>query len=175
MARRFRSSVVGSRTRSIRKSTWSFINIPELSIAANTFNLVGVLSAAELALRPFTIVRTHIVVSWASDQVAASEEALGAMGMLVVSEQAVNAGAASIPEPINDADSPWFVWQGMNYKLLFGDATGFDPKASNQYVVDSKAMRKVGINEEIVMMVTNADALHGARFSAIGRFLMKLH
>ncbi len=47
---------------------------------------------------------------WKLDQITASEFVVGAFGMLVVSEDAFAAGAASIPGPFTDAGSDlWMV------------------------------------------------------------------
>ena len=68
------------------------------------------LNAAALALRPFTIVRTRFLVSVVTDQVAADELVLGALGMAVVSDQAVAIGVTAVPTPITDMGSDlWFV------------------------------------------------------------------
>jgi len=174
MARSFRR-VIGGRTRSVRENTWGSLEITQVAIAANTKVLVGSLNAAALALRPFTIVRTHLTQLWVSDQTAAAEVALGAMGFIVATEQAIAAGVASLPDPITEADSPWFLWQGMQSFFQFVTAAGFETQAGREYQTDSKAMRKVGTNEDIAMVVANLDANDGCTYQGVGRFLMKLH
>ncbi len=176
MVRRF-TRVVRGAARSVRQNVWLFIDVPEVSVAVSSKFFLASLDAAALALRPFTVIRTHILISWATDQTSASEEAQGALGEIVVSDQASAAGIASIPSPISNADAPWYVWQAMAFKCLaIGTPSNeFHPRASYQYEVDSKSMRKVGINEDIVMVVENLDATHVARVSAVGRFMVKLH
>ena len=59
-----------------------------------------------------TIVRTRGGFSIASDQAGASESQIGAMGLMVVNDLALAAGAASIPGPVTDRnDDGWFVWE----------------------------------------------------------------
>jgi len=176
MARSFRRMIRG-RSRSVREMIWAGTQFNEASIAANSVVLLTVLNAAALAFRPFTIIRTHMLVSWATDQTSASEETLGALGKIIVSDQAAGAGVASVPDPSIDADAPWYVWQPLAFKsLAIGTPSNeFHPLTSRQYVVDSKAMRKVEGNETSVMVAANADSVHGARISVIGRFLLKLH
>ena len=96
--------------------------------------------------------------------------------MIIVSEQARAAGAGSVPNVVNDADAPWFVWQGLIDSFQFATGTGFNggDAAGKHYTVDSKAMRKVGVNEDMVLMVANVIAGDGALISVQGRFLMKL-
>ncbi len=171
MARGRRTHVVG---RSDRQPVWFGINLQVTTVPGASAILIGSLNAAALLLRPFTVVRTHILVSWSSDQVAASEISNGAFGTIVVSEQALAAGVASIPDPIGEADAPFFTWQAFSQQFLFADATGFESAGWSQYEIDSKAMRKVGNNEDIAFVATNAAAL-GGQIELIGRMLVKLH
>ena len=67
---------------------------------------------------PGTIVRVRGVAFVRSDQTAATEDAFGAVGFAVVSEQARAAGAASLPGPITNEDSElWFLWQPLYVTL----------------------------------------------------------
>ena len=162
------------RTAPKRLNQWAFIDIDPVAVAADAVVLAAQLNAAALLLRPFTIVRTHIQVLWQSDQFAAGETPTGVLGVCVTSEQAT--GVTTIPNPMANADSSaFYVWQPMIADFMFGDATGFDSDAGRQYTVDSKAMRKVGPNEQVRWMVENTSATAGALFTAIGRFLVKLH
>jgi hypothetical protein len=60
------------------------------------------LNAAALALRPFTIVRSRFTYGVISDQAASLEDQVGAVGIAVVSDQAVAVGATAVPTPITD-------------------------------------------------------------------------
>ena len=157
-----------------RASVWAFVDVDSIVVGANSKVLVASLNAAALALRPFTIVRTHLTVFWESDQVAAAERPLGAFGMIVVTDQARAAGAGSVPHPVNEADASWFAWQGLISSLAFASGTGFVEPSGSSYSVDSKAMRKVGINEDMVLMAGNVSAAGGAILSIQGRFLLKM-
>ncbi len=173
MPRRFHQQVRG--TRSVRQNQWLVIDIDEVAIDTNTQLLAASLSAAALLLRPFTVVRTHILVGWRSDQIAASQGCNAAVGLIVVNDQAVVAGVASIPSPVVNQDAPFYVWQPMMQQMIFGSNIGFTQEGYVQYEIDSKAMRKVGPNEDIVVTVENVDNTDGGLFTAIGRFLIKLH
>ena len=94
--------------------------------------------------------------------------------MIVVSDEAVAAGAASIPSPISDASSPWFVWQPLESSVVVASGVGFQEPSGRNYEVDSKAMRKVGQGEDIALMVQE-DNTFGAIVSVTGRMLFKLH
>ena len=121
-----------------------------------------------------TVRRTRALIHWKSDQLVASEYAIGAFGMCVVSEDAFAAGVASVPGPFTDASSDlWFVHQYILSDFIFGDATGFDSMGGRSYEVDSKAMRRVTDEERIVLVFENGSAL-GAQFGFAVRLLGSL-
>jgi len=53
-------------------------------------------------------------------------------------------------------------------------ASGIGVNAGRHFMIDSKAMRKVGDNEDLVGMVSIRNAV-GAAISMEGRILVKLH
>jgi len=73
MARDFTGRRNVSRIRSDRIPVWIGVNIEDTSIAASTGVLVASLNAAALAFRPFTVMRTRLVVQWETDQSIALE------------------------------------------------------------------------------------------------------
>ena len=55
-------------------------------------------------------------------------------------------------------------------------AAGFESNAGSHTVFDSKAMRKVGANEDIAVVVENgAGGDNGAIIRIVGRMLVKFH
>ena len=158
-----------------RSSVWIGLSLAETSVAAGPNNqLLATLNAAALALRPFTIVRTRFQVNYESDQAAVSEFPTGALGFIVANDQAVAAGGGSIPGPVTNSDAPFFVWEGLHGPFTFLDSTGFQQGGTDQRSVDSKAMRKVGNNEDMVIMMGQLSAV-GALIAIQGRMLVKLH
>jgi len=132
--------------------------------------------ATLIASAPFdeaaTIVRTRGMVSIRPQSAAASADFVGAIGIGTVSSEALGVGVTAIPEPFTDADwGGWYVWRSFGYRNDFDDATGvqlFDWG----FEVDSKAMRKVGSNESLVMV---AESFTGAySVSMAVRTLVKL-
>ena len=108
-----------------------------------------------------TIRRTLGGVYVTSDQNAAVENQFGAVGMIVVSDLAIAAGAASVPGPFTDSDDDgWFVWQGFSQRLRFGTAVGFDD-VGRWYPYDSRGMRRTEEGFGFAVMFENADAVHG--------------
>ena len=170
MARRsFRTRTAGPR----RTSLWIGLDL-SVTIPVSSAVLMGVLNAAALALRPFTVVRTRGLLHILSDQAAVTESPSGAFGMMIASDEATTAGAASLPDPLTNSDAPWFVWEPLSLQFNFLTSSGFDADAGHQYMVDSKSMRKVGNNEDIVIVGANSVG-NGAIYRFIGRILVKLH
>ena len=137
---------------------------------------MGTFSAAALLLRPFTIVRTHLYFNVLSDQVSAVEVARGALGLAVVSDQAIAAGIGSVPGPVTDGDaSSWFLWEAWISNFISSTNVGLNSEAGTFQRVDSKAMRKVGPNEDLALVYENSDGAHGVNVVTMGRMLLKLH
>ncbi len=89
-----------------------------------------------------TIRRTLGLLHIRSDQVAATEDQIGAMGAILVSDDALAAGAASIPGPLTDIDdSGWFLWVPFSQNFVLLTGAGFDPRGGVNYPFDSKAQR----------------------------------
>ncbi len=156
-----------------KSKIWLGANVAGAAIAGNTTVLFSVLNATALALRPFTILRTRMLISWSSDQSVASETAVGSYGRIIVKEKASGIGATAIPNPTSDTDADWLVYQGLLRDFLFKSAVGFDD-ANSYYTIDSKAMRKVGPTDDLIGVVDN-DSADGALFTARGRTLIQLH
>ncbi len=157
-----------------RISVWIGVTLRDVSVAADTAVLVGQLNAAALAFRPFTVIRTRLVVGWESDQVAATESPMGGFGIQVVTSAAITAGIGSVPTPISEIDADYFVYQSLISHIEFGSAVGFQKQAFRQYEIDSKAMRKVGPDQDMAITVEETNSF-GAVIAVMGRMLIKLH
>ncbi len=172
MARRFPSS---PRRGPKRLTQWIAIPFGATSVD-NSAVLQLKLNASALLLRPFTVIRTHMEINIISDQTAAAEDYVAALGLCVVSDSASTAGVASVPTPITEADSDlWFVHQWMMNGFDFKDATGFQNGIGQRYVIDSRAMRKVNNDQDIVVVAEGDTAGEGALINSAGRMLVKLH
>ena len=110
---------------------------------------------------PGTIVRVRGHCAAALDVGAADNAMIIGAGLIVVDDDAVAAGAASIPSPIDDLDADW-LWHGFfalnSISGTQGDANGGQ---HSQREIDSKAMRRVKQNSNIVMMI-DGDVLAGS-------------
>ncbi len=157
-----------------RLTQWIGVNLVDFAVPASTAVLVGSLNAAALALRPFTIVRTRLLAWWSSDQIVAQETPMGAFGAIVASEAAVTAGVGSIPTPIIEPNADFFVYQPLIVDFTFITAAGYHPDSGHQYTIDSKAMRKVDIDDDVAFIMEEQNA-NGALAGLMGRMLVKLH
>ena len=136
--------------------------------------IIFALNAAALAMRPFTIIRSRFELFVFSDQSAAIEPQVGAFGIAVVSDQAVAAGVAAVPTPVTDMGSDlWFVHQNYSGRE---SSTVDVSEPGNRISIDSKAMRKVDIGQDIVVVAENDTNVGAGQilFSA-GRMLIKVN
>jgi len=155
------------------KKVWFAQGFSEGVMTGGAKNLLTVLNAAALALRPFTILRTRLLLTFSTDQSSTGETPQGAFGMLVVSDQASGVGITALPGPVTNTDAPFFVYEGLINQFIFGDATGFEHNAGLKVIIDSKAMRKVGNNEDVVQLVELRSA-PGASVAIEGRMLVEV-
>jgi len=143
--------------------------------AANTASIVTQLNAAALALRPFTVVRTRGYMHVESDQSAASESQELSLGVVVVTAQASAIGATAVPTPETDDAADWMVYERIFNSFLFGDATGFNTPAGRFHMIDSKAMRKVDNDSDLLQVIESGTIGAGLIATTYLRTLIKLH
>jgi len=159
-----------------RETSWLEVEPVSSTIGGTTAVITHVMSAAELAKRPFTIIRTHLVIRVISDQFAASEAQIVGVGACVVSDQAVAIGVTAVPTPMVDIESElWFLHQMVFNEFTFGSGVGFDSNAGTMVNIDSKAMRKVNDGEQAIFVVETDNLSAGAIIVVGGRVLIKEH
>jgi len=144
------------------------------TLIASSKNLLSGLSAGALLLRPFTVLRTHMDFLFSSDQLGSGEAPRGQYGQIVVTDSASAIGVTAVPSPSANPEADWFVHQAMSVRFDFVSGVGFDGNAGRGYSVDSKAMRKVGPDDDIVAMFT-MDSAFGGILTNNGRRLIQLH
>ncbi len=162
--------VVGAR----RVSTWfDFLPVEVTQASPGTATLLFSLNAPGLALRPFTIVRTLLTIGVQSDQSAGNEAQTGAVGLAVVSDQSVAIGVTAVPTPITDMASD--LWFAFKLWLQSGSSVN-DGQTGFNYELDSKAMRKVDIGQDIILVVESSGTIGGGVIVRVGgRMLVKTH
>ncbi len=160
-----------------RTKMWIGAGVGSTSLSGNAKTFVSSLSGGALLLRPFTILRTRMEVFIHSDQSAASETLVAAYGKIVVTDTAAAIGVTAIPDPSGISGAPeaaWFVWQAMANRFLFGSSIGFDGSVGHHYEIDSKSMRKVGPDDDVVGIAA-METVAGATMITHGRMLIQLH
>ena len=131
---------------------------------------------ANVGAQESTIVRVRGILSVRSDQQVAVEGAAGAFGMIMVTDEAVAAGAASIPGPASDsADGGWFVWMPFVVPPVVGAiASGTPGPTQVDLVIDSRAMRKFPNGRQLAVVIENSSTVFGMEFYVRFRILLKL-
>ncbi len=162
-----------------RETQWLDIpgSVQTLASPSSAVNL-NLLTTAEKALRPFTVVRTRGVFAINTDQVAASEFQSMALGFCVVSDQAAAIGITALPTPITDQESDlWFVYEQLMAQFEFFTAAGFDSQGATFKEYDSRAMRKVEDGQDIAIVAESdiTGLTLGLQVRHGGRLLIKLH
>ena len=162
--------------RGVRRET-SWLSIPPVEASVNSSSVIALaLTAEELAKRPFTIVRTHIEVFLQSDQAAATENQICAIGGAIVSDQALAIGVTAVPTPVTDIESDlWWFHQSLLGQFCIASGVGFEEPCGGRFVVDSKAMRKVNDDQDAIIVIEASSAGFGAIVGALGRILIKEH
>jgi hypothetical protein len=97
-----------------------------------------------------------------SDQQAVTETQVAAFGCIVVSEDAVAAGIASIPGPVSDDNADWLLHTWLTNRFVFADATGFI-NGGLAVMVDSKARRRVQAEKNTAFVFETDAVSAGAR------------
>jgi len=172
--RRTRPLVRGS---SRRSTSWLDIEPVFNAFSSGLAAITHVMTAAELARRPFTVVRSFIHAHIVTDQTAADEEQFGAIGICIVSSQAAAIGVTAVPTPVIDAASDlWLMHHWISASMTQASSIGFDAASGQAYELASKAMRKCNDDQEIIIVAESSAVIsEGFLLSEAGRILIKDH
>ncbi len=99
-----------------------------------------------------TIMRTRGLVAIQLDATAVDERALIAVGIIVVSDNALAAGTASVPAPFTDSSDDW-LWYDFMWVSSGAEGAVVSDFLAQRTVIDSKAMRKVKAGENLALVV----------------------
>jgi len=161
-------------TRTIKRATsWFQFQHVENTITVAGGTIYFTLNAAALQFRPFTVVRSRFELHLRSDQASAIEHQAAGFGIAVVSDQAAAIGVTAVPTPATDLGSDlWFVQQN-----IFADESALTDRtrSSTKVTVDSKAMRRVDVGQDIVVVAELASPSSGFILGVVGRMLVKAH
>jgi len=119
-----------------------------------------------------TVLRVVGGINVMSDQQAATEDQIGAVGFILVTNQAAAAGVASMPGPVTDnGDDGWFVYQAFSQRFGFVTAAGVEAQFSTWYEINSKAKRVIHEGRAIAVIAENAHATQGFSIGLAFRML----
>ncbi len=147
----------GFRTSRRHQFEWWRAEFDETVIAAASTKALVVGIAAVTGL-DVTIERQYLSVLMTSASTADTNGFL-ALGSVIVSSDAFAAGAASVPGPVTDKDSPWVLHQNVITQNEFSSGVGFEKTAMSMF--ESKARRRM-TNNELLALVLETDALSDA-------------
>jgi len=159
-----------------RESVWIGLVATDTGLgAATTPVLFSGYSAAALALRPFTIVRTRGWFSIRSDQEGADETYAASLAMAIVSDQALAIGVTAVPTAVTNRESDlFFLYEELSGNFVFvSGLTAFESAPGTKF--DSKAMRKVEVGQDIAVTIESPAVSNGVAVYKAGRQLVKLH
>ena len=164
MARRFQQNRL-QRRRS--NKGWSgIVQTGFTTLAANTSVVVGSLVLSNAGIDE-TVLRTVGQLTIGSDQTAATEEQIGAMGMIVITDVALAAGIASIPNPFtNTNDDGWYLYVPIGQRVGLVTAPAYQT-----YAYDSRAKRKIEDGYSVAIVLANSSTTNGLTFHLVMRTL----
>ncbi len=153
MARR-RGSFQAPVLRTRRKTGWEEGVGGQAVLTRTASGAIFVGSALSVLFDGLTLVRVRGMIELTLQSVSAAGDGFaGAFGIAVTSLDAVTAGVASVPQPVADMDWDGWLW----HQFIFLHATSATLSETNpnriNIPIDSKAMRKIGVNDAIYLMV----------------------
>jgi len=160
-----------------RSMVWLSAGLVTTTVGASSVVLLQVLNAAALALRPFTIIRNRLAIKYGMASFGATGSSQAVFSLQVVTEVAAAGGVGNVPTPITEPSDDYLIYQPLFAAVSFGDGTGFETRdgpGTQGWIVDSKAMRKVGLGDQAVQVIENRSAFV-AQIAIEGRMLIKLH
>jgi len=100
-----------------------------------------------------TLVRTRGIVQLVQASASATNEGFfGAVGICIVSSDAFAIGVTAIPKPLDDMLWDGWLWHQFFDLRIAGAFTAANSNNAITLPIDSKAMRKFGENDTIVMV-----------------------
>ncbi len=168
MARRLTTSRRGS---SKHNNSWgAVVSSTALTIPAASKVLLGSLTLNNPNIDE-TVLRVIGNLTVMSDQTGVEEFVIGSVGLIVVSNQAVAAGIASIPGSSTDSeDDGWFAHQFFSY---IGQTVATQPSFLNM-PFESKGRRVVQEGEAIAIVAENIHASQGLKVILQFRILSRV-
>ena len=92
-----------------------------------------------------------------SDQTAATEDQIGAFGLVIITDAAFAIGITAISDPVTEiSDDGWMTYVPFAQRFRFLDASGFSEPAGGWYPFDSRGKRILSSGQRIAVVIANA-------------------
>ena len=158
-----------------RRTFWTGAQSSATVILATPQNVQIVVTEAALENVPNpTLVRTRGMITLRGLLSADQSSIICGVGLAVLGAKEVAVGTTAVPLPLtNSDDDRWFWYHAVG---LQSAPSGITDMIHSQFVnVDSKAMRKVGSNEVVALVIELADVSAGVGVQVIStlRYLFK--
>jgi len=155
-----------------RPTFWEGAVIQALpSVAGVASTVSAVVTEANLENTPnATVVRVRGNYGWSV--AGANGSGVCALGIMLVNSPAFAVGIGSLPTPITDIGSDWLWWDSFGWDNV--GTVGDGPVLAGQRTIDSKAMRKTKLNQDLVLIVEIAGLGASAGIATIAAALRVL-
>jgi len=138
-----------------RKTSW--LEGPGTNtLATFTVSTTTILGAGQVALEDgLTIARIRGLLTTSLQTTANAGDGFhGAAGIGIVTADAFTVGVTAVPNPVDDIAWNGWLWFQFFQEFSVGlDEQAFTPKDYRHYPIDTKAMRKFGLNEVVFLSV----------------------
>ena len=135
-----------------RRNDYNWVNFSDSNAAVDLAEgTVGIGVTALLAVAANTLVRIRGAVMVQLNPAAVNERAVVELGICVVGAPAFTAGSGSVPTPITESAYP-FIWRGQGLISSGQETAVVNEFLLDRVMVDSKAMRKLKIDEAIILV-----------------------
>ena len=159
-----------------RKSTWVLGpgSQTQQNIVASALTVIGLGSSPTGEGNTIVRIRGHLS-AYLDAASAANNGFAVTLGIGIVTDQAFAIGATALPNPNDDTDWSW-LWTHYAFVMSPTGTVGEAPTAARlDVVVDTKAMRKIKLNEIVFMVMDSAErGTAGLRVDFDSRMLIKL-
>jgi len=153
-----------ARGRSGRKTDYNWFSAAGDILGMDLAIATAQLGAGANSLLTFTAAQTVVRLRGQFfaqlDATAVDERVVIAVGLIVVSENAAGAGITSIPHPFTDSSEDW-IWHGFMHLSSLAEGSVVNDALFDRQIIDSKAMRKVRLSEQLAFVAEVADSTDG--------------
>ena len=150
---------MADRVRGMRqRKHWHSLTPSGAAFTANATAILGSFTAGQGD--PFTVLRfigQALVVPLPGGTFAAADVARITMAVGIVSADALAVGASAMPDPDSEPDYPWLWWYSTIVVFAGASPAGDEITVHERVHIESKAMRKVGPRQSVVMVAQYVD------------------